>query len=97
MSAKVHLSNGQAYFHCPGCGETHGISIDPQRARQMSDGTRPCWTFNGSVESPTFTPSVNYTGHCHFTVTNGQSQFYQDCAHQHKGETLDLPAWEDPA
>ena len=37
-------------FHCPGCDERHMVRV--------SDEKRPCWGWNGSLEAPTFTPSV---------------------------------------
>lgn len=41
-------------FWCPGCREMHQVWTD--RAE------RPCWTFDGNVEHPTFTPSLLITG-----------------------------------
>ena len=37
-------------FHCPGCDENHVI--------YHGAGEGPRWTWNGSVEKPTFSPSV---------------------------------------
>lgn len=38
-------------FHCPGCNDTHDVEI-------------PRWNWNGSMEAPTFSPSVLVrTGH----------------------------------
>jgi len=36
-------------FFCPGCGNHHGISTTEPH---------PCWTWNGSVDKPTFNPSL---------------------------------------
>lgn len=41
-----------ASFRCPGCGDTHEI---PVAAANVSG---KAWGFNGSVERPTFTPSI---------------------------------------
>jgi hypothetical protein len=54
------------------------------------------WQFNGSLELPTFTPSMMVNGddpkgRCHSYVTNGQIQFLQDSAHRLSGQTVDLP------
>lgn len=35
-------------FYCPGCEEAHGIPVDGSRG----------WNWNGSLESPTVTPSI---------------------------------------
>lgn len=32
---------------------------------------------------------------CHSFVRNGQIQFLDDCTHDLKGQTVDLPNWED--
>ena len=42
--AKVKAIHGVHVILCPGCGEKH--TIDKR------------WTFNGSVDAPTFTPSL---------------------------------------
>lgn len=40
--------NGILMFVCPGCDEVHGIRVEGEHA----------WTWNQSIESPTFTPSI---------------------------------------
>lgn len=45
---------GLLFFWCPGCDGAHSI-------RHGVD-TRPCWTWNGDVDKPTFTPSILVTG-----------------------------------
>lgn len=57
------------------------------------------WTFdNGDLKNPTFNPSMlvnaNKTGdqkRCHSFVRNGKIQFLNDCEHELKGQTVDLP------
>jgi hypothetical protein len=50
--AKVSIaSDNFAIFECPGCKESHGIPIAGAHA----------WRWNGSVDSPTFTPSIKVT------------------------------------
>jgi hypothetical protein len=93
MSAKIHDDNGLGYwcFHCPGCGHDHAFRVN---------GTgRPQWTWNGSLEKPTFTPSlVNSSDtpsrRCHLFVTKGRIQFLSDCHHALAGQTVDLPDWD---
>ncbi|QIL71679.1 ammonia monooxygenase [Diaphorobacter sp. HDW4B] len=85
-------------FHCPGC--------DAQHAIQHGAEDDPNWSWNGSLEKPTFSPSVlvTYTGAdagrdgappavCHSFVTDGRIQFLGDCTHALAGQTVDLPEW----
>lgn len=80
-------------FRCPGCKDNHQVKV--------ADGW---WTWNGSVESPTFGGSVlvrgpmrsNPTdgqGVCHSYVTDGRIQYLQDCTHALVGQVVDLPTW----
>ncbi|EBS8537962.1 hypothetical protein CFK04_19585 [Salmonella enterica] len=41
-------------FMCPGCGLRHVVNVD--------GAPGPRWSWNGSFEKPTFTPSVLVTG-----------------------------------
>jgi hypothetical protein len=77
-------------FHCPGCGLAHAVSTRGEHA----------WTWNGSDESPTFTPSILSCGsdserRCHSFVKDGRIQFLTDCYHNLAGQTVDLPDWKD--
>lgn len=83
-------------FKCPGCGWTHRLNTDPNVGR-------PCWTFNGSLEEPTISPSINAwreygsnreTQRCHSFVRDGQIEFLSDCTHDLRGQTVDLPKIE---
>ncbi len=68
----------------------------------------PRWGFNGDMDKPTFTPSINEScndpGHpsyqprakssrCHFTVTGGMITYHGDCSHDLAGQTLPLEEW----
>lgn len=72
-------------FFCPGYKEGHCIIT-------------PRWKFDGNVENPTISPSI-LTGfppemsehRCHSFIRNGQIQFLDDCHHELKGQTVDLP------
>lgn len=44
----------RAVFKCPGCGDHHGVWIKDT----PGDKPRGLWTWNGSREKPTFTPSI---------------------------------------
>jgi hypothetical protein len=97
MSEKIHYMGegnkgprgGQLYvFHCPGCGYGHPFEV-------CANG----WTWNGSLDKPTFRPSLlcNFTSpetRCHSFVTDGQIQFLSDCWHALAGKTVELPDWD---
>jgi hypothetical protein len=76
----------QYWFFCPGCKCSHAFSV-------------PRWTWNGSMEAPTFTPSLMCNGQdpssrCHTIVTDGKIAFQGDCHHELAGQTVDMPDWE---
>lgn len=73
-------------FWCPGCERPHSYHV-------------PRWNFNGSMDRPTFTPSLllnkDVPEHrCHLWLTEGRIKFEQDCDHVLRGQTVDLPDWE---
>ena len=45
------LGNGRLSFDCEGCGMPHSVMI--------GEGSGPRWAWNGSMETPTFTPSIH--------------------------------------
>jgi hypothetical protein len=79
-------------FHCPGCEGGHAIPVTGQRA----------WGWNGSLESPTFTPSIlvnvgraNPTQHlCHSIITDGRIAYCSDTTHKFSGQTIEMPDFE---
>lgn len=90
------LRSGQGnslMFWCPGCDGPHRI--------QHGEGAGPRWGWNGSVDKPTFTPSILVSWNepsgdkvCHSFVTDGKIQFLSDCTHELAGQTVDIPEWE---
>ncbi len=52
------------------------------------------WGWNGSKDSPTFTPSLNVVGYCHSLVRDGMIQFLSDCTHKLAGQTVEIPDWD---
>ncbi|MBB3239128.1 hypothetical protein FHW68_000600 [Pseudomonas sp. Tn43] len=85
---------GSLWFECPGCEMAHRIMHGP--------GAEPRWSWNGNLESPTFTPSVLVRYRwadgdrvCHSFVTDGRIQFLSDGSHALAGRTVDLADWED--
>lgn len=81
-------------FQCPGCKEMHGVRV-------ASDGEKgPVWIWNGSLTSPTLTPSLllkRTEGEerrpvvCHSFVRDGRIQFLGDCTHALRNQTVDIP------
>lgn len=78
------------FFHCPGCKRSHAVRVS-------GDGA---WGFNWNDDKPTFTPSVLVTQppssyRCHSFVRDGKIQFLGDCSHELKGQTIELPEWDE--
>lgn len=78
-------------FYCPGCQCSHGVWT-------LERATKPRWEFNGDMDKPTFSPSLNVNmgdlGRCHSFVKNGFIQFLGDCTHELKGQTVKIPDTE---
>jgi hypothetical protein len=54
MAEKGKLAtDGTFIFHCPGCDEAHGVRVCGSQP--------PIWGWNGSMDRPTFTPSIRVT------------------------------------
>ncbi len=74
-------------WFCPGCKCGHAVpTTGPHK-----------WKWNGSMEAPTFTPSVlhNKDGKsslplCHVFIANGKIEFLPDCTHELAGQTVDM-------
>lgn len=92
--AKAKLYNDNVQYHlvgiyCPGCKVEHLFTI-------KHPGPFVPWNWNGSLDNPTFTPSMLCSGgpnnmRCHSFVTDGKIQFLNDCDHELKNQTVDLP------
>src|SRR3990167_5202253 len=73
-------------FFCPGCECGHRIRAKGPEA----------WTWNGSLERPTFSPSyLTYwdgkpSVRCHSYIRDGRIEFLSDCTHELKNQTVDL-------
>lgn len=82
MSARLQILDnsehvaGQkiAMFFCPACDTHHGPHVT---------GPSPVWGWNGSVDRPTFTPSIRVTGKR--TITDDEYKRIM------AGERLDIP------
>lgn len=84
-----------ALFFCPGCKEIHST-------RTSQDGPYH-WEWNGSIDNPTFSPSllnrweegVDRTPKvCHSFVRDGKLEFLGDCTHELAGKTIDMIEFE---
>ena len=81
-------------FFCPGCRCDHLFHTG-------GDVKSHCqWAWNGSVDKPTFTPSLlvfgsDPTKRCHSFVADGRIQFLGDSHHALKGQTMEIPEYED--
>jgi hypothetical protein len=83
---KLTATEGYAYW-CPGCKSSHWIPV-------------PRWTFNGSMERPTFSPSVRHyipagqhgpeRTFCHYFIRDGKIEYCGDCEHELAGKTVDM-------
>ena len=62
-------------FLCPGCKSHHPYRI-------KSTLGNPVWGWNGSMEKPTFTPSLlvngSYPDRCHLFVRDGMIQYLDE-------------------
>jgi hypothetical protein len=105
-----HISEGDMHydglmFWCPGCervdedGERHrGLHMLPVNSAVKT----PQWTWNGSLDKPTLSPSILTKGDwrgeesvCHSFMVDGQMQFLGDCTHPLAGQTVPLPPLPD--
>ena len=91
---KFDRDGGVNYIHwCPGCKRAHSINT------LIKNTFGAVWSFDGNMESPTFSPSINIVGQCHYFIQAGKIQFCQDSKHALAGQTVDLPdlpeEWND--
>lgn len=85
---KLRKVDGGVYLHwCPGCSHAHPIAVD----KPFENGAR--WTFNLDAERPTFAPSINCVGQCHYFITDGQIIFCSDSKLALAGKAVTLPDW----
>lgn len=81
-------------FRCPGCDEVHVVNTKP--------GNGPVWDWNGDVDKPTVSPSIQVTKPwvtrselgCHSYVREGRIEFLSDCKHALAGQTVNLPPFD---
>src|ERR1039458_1070510 len=79
-------TSGYAHY-CPGCELLHVFAVD----KPFDNGSR--WRFDGNLEKPTFSPSMNIGDNwCHYHLTAGKLIFTGgNKGHGLSGQTLPLP------
>jgi hypothetical protein len=104
---KARIRENRVTIICPACREIElalgYTGIAGEHEVPFTGDTRPGaagWHFNGDLERPTLSPSLNRTCEyggdpkkliCHSFVRNGQIQYLGDCTHRFAGQTVDLP------
>lgn len=83
------LAGNELAFPCPGCGNYHSFCI-----KRESNEAGPLWQWNGSLDKPTFSPSLlvgqGTKSQCHLFVTDGRIIYLSDCWHDLRGQTIDM-------
>lgn len=91
--------------YCPGCERIHAARVDGPPA--MPGNWR--WILTGTPDNPSLHPSVRHSYpesayennpglpryQCHYMVTNGVLEFFDDCTHQFKGQKIPMPELTD--
>lgn len=111
MSRLIIVRDNEGLFYglefvCPGCSRalgdhyTHMVAPESYTEVESPGIWKTRWKWNGSLDLPTFTPSIlvttkrnkeKYT--CHSFVENGCIRFLNDCTHSLKGQIVDLPEY----
>lgn len=106
--ATTPLLKGRVSWVCPGCKGEHNVTVSGTK-----NSMGATWGWNGSVDNPTFTPSVmvqyhhptkNIAYQCHCFVRNGVIEFLGDCNHELRGQKVPMteypegkPYWDNVA
>lgn len=86
MYVRDNIYEDGIYLHwCPGCGQLHPINTEKKNAYGA------IWSYDGNHESPTFSPSINLVGRCHYFITAGNIIYCADSKHKLSGQTIPLP------
>jgi hypothetical protein len=83
-------------FWCPGCKTNHSYCVQRKNPKDVG----PVWQWNGSVDKPTFSPSLLVWGsrpdmRCHLFVRDGMIQYCGDSVHALKGQTIPMVDFDD--
>ena len=79
-------------FFCPGCKYYHSFIVE-----RTTPG--PCWTWNGDMQKPTFSPSLGINmrseeHRCHSFVRDGRIEYLSDCWHELRGQAVSMESVE---
>lgn len=82
---------------CPACDFVHTFNVDLDGNGRWEG--KPCWTFNGNYDAPTFSPSMfaNRDGvdkhhpRCHSFLENGVWRYLKDCTHDMADTRVPVP------
>lgn len=105
-ASEVQNAEGAIIGHaiiCPACDAADMGSYHVFYTKKK-DG-KPGWTFNGDINRPTFSPSMNSTAtpsdpedgkpyRCHSFVRDGRIEYLGDCTHAMAGQSVELPDME---
>ena len=87
VSTKMRRAPGRFFHYCPGCEQAHPL---PDNG----------WTWNNSLERPTFSPSFMQNRgdprQCHYVITDGVLNYCSDSWHALRGQRVpmpELPQW----
>jgi hypothetical protein len=93
-------SDGALTFECPACRFTHSVYVAPD----VNPENGATWTWNFSLESPTFSPSLltrsNFADPsrpmkvCHSFIRAGWIEYLADCTHSMAGTIVEMEAVE---
>lgn len=100
LSSEPGGEPGESYwFWCDGCSTNHRFVT-----KLPTGETGDTWTFSGSLEKPTFSPSLICNRSrpdpargvhlCHLYLRDGMVQYLTDCTHELAGATV--PVQESP-
>ena len=91
----------QLVWRCPGCKCSHGVPVSTPNLAGV-----PLWEWNGSIESPTLSPSIrvsygdyvpkNRPAVCHFFIRDGKIEFCGDSQHELSGKTVPMSEFPEP-
>jgi hypothetical protein len=87
---ECRLADGRLYgygFYCPACQELHHYYVAI---------FQPLWSFNGSMERPSFSPSLRMLrgNGCHLYVTDGQISYCGDSRHAFAGKVVPMVEYD---
>ena len=99
IGAKILRREGWYYVPthahwCPACNQMHDFAVEGT----FRNGAR--WSFNGSGDAPSFSPSMNISvgpygdgkiDRYHYFLTDGRIQYLGDSTHTLVGQTVDCP------